>query len=291
MPKTANFPAPDQFKAQPPPGVLIASHFTETRGYHVWRARGRQDWLMTYTIAGSGSYKIGAATHACGKGDIVLLRPGVPHDYATASFAPVWDFYWVHFIPRPSWHTWLQYDEIDSGLIRIHVESSTAEASLQQAFERLLRYDRLGQIEAALAQNALEEFLLLLAQAQAQRMRKLDARVERVLQQITDQFATPLTVSSLAEKVAMSPSRLAHLFKEQVGDSIIQTLLKLRLHQASRLLEFTARQVSEIATDVGFESASYFSRQFKMYYGQSPAQYRAFLNTSSETPLTATKNQ
>ena len=292
MPKTANLTSPDQFNAQFPPGVLIASHFVELKGYHVSRAQGRQDWLMTYTLAGSGCYKIGSAAHICSKGDVVLLRPNVPHDYATAPLASSWDFYWVHFIPRPTWYPWLHYAEIENGLIRIHVESPVAEAALQQTFERLLRYDRPGQIEAALAQNALEEFLLLLAQAQAQRMRKLDPRIESALQQITQQFAAPLTVSSLAHSVSMSPSRLAHLFKEQIGDSIIQTLLKLRLNQAARLLEFTARYVNEIAEDVGFESVSYFSRQFKMYYGLSPMQYRASLNTSpsSESPITPIEN-
>jgi len=235
---------------------------------------------MTYTIAGSGCYKIGQTLHPCNQGDIVLLRPGIPHDYATAPSTPSWDFYWVHFIPRPNWHQWLHYPTMGGGLIHIHVNNPGTQMALQQAFERLLHYDRPGEIEAALSQNALEEFLLLLAQAQ--HMRKLDLRIEAVLQQITQQFSAPLTVSSLAETVAMSPSRLAHLFKEQVGDSIIQTLLKLRLYQAARLLEFTSRQVVEVAEDVGFQSAPYFSRQFKLYYGLSPIQYRVSLNKRSE---------
>jgi transcriptional regulator GlxA family with amidase domain len=67
---------------------------------------------------------------------------------------------------------------------------------------------------------------------------------------------------------------VAHLFKEATGESIMATLLKLRLSQARRLLEFTNRPVGEIARSVGFQSSFHFSRQFKSFYGLSPQIYR-----------------
>ena len=46
------------------------------------------------------------------------------------------------------------------------------------------------------------------------------------------------------------------------------------LRQAARLLLFTALGIEEVARQVGFQSAFYFSRQFKQHYGLSPSAYR-----------------
>jgi len=60
----------------------------------------------------------------------------------------------------------------------------------------------------------------------------------------------------------------------RAGDSPIAYLAKLRLRQAARLLELRGRSVGEAGRDVGFDSAFYFSRQFKKQYGMSPREYQ-----------------
>src|SRR5205807_3225926 len=88
-------------------------------------------------------------------------------------------------------------------------------------------------------------------------------------------LAAPNTPGTLAREVDLSPSRLAHLFKQELGDSVTNTVLILRLRRAARLLEYTSRRVGAIAEDVGFSSAFYFSRQFHRHFGLSPRAYRA----------------
>ena len=127
----------------------------------------------------------------------------------------------------------------------------------------------------ALVLNALEEILILLAQHQARVVTSAeDHRVESVLHYLNQHFYAPITVDELAALVALSPSRLAHLFKAQVGASIVATLLTIRLRQAARLLVFTSLGIQEVARQVGFHSVFYFSRRFKDQYGASPSAYR-----------------
>lgn len=260
----------------PPPGILVSDRFTEAFGYHVRRSAGTRDWLITYTVAGEGRFRLGSLVQTCLAGDIVALAPGSPHDYATATPERGWDFYWAHFIPRPHWAYWLQLPESGPGLYALSISDMIIRYRIAQAFERLLQDNRgVGAFREELALNALEEVLILIAQQHSQNMtRPLDPRLEAVLHWLSQHLSEPLTVPDLARLVSLSPSRLAHLFKEQMGDSIIETLLKLRLRQASRLLEFTARHVGEIAQDVGFQSPFHFSRQFKAHYGMSPLAYR-----------------
>ena len=261
----------------PPPGILIADHFVQPFGYHSHRSAGTRDWLLTYTVGGKGLYRLDTLTRSVKAEDVTLLAPGVPHDYATQQIDQPWDFFWVHFLPRPYWTQWLlSLPQVRPGFFVLSVHDVAIQARLHLIFERLVQDSLMpGTFQEDLALNALEEGLILLAQQQARHAeRPLDARIEVVLQHLAQHISDPLSVGELAHIVALSPSRLSHLFKAQVGDSLAATLLKLRLRQAARLLEFTAQSVSEIALSTGFQSPFHFSRQFKAYHGMSPTAYR-----------------
>ncbi len=103
---------------------------------------------------------------------------------------------------------------------------------------------------------------------------KIDERVEKLLDYLQVNLKKKHSIESLANTVALSPSRLSHLFKQEVGDSIVQYLLKMRLRQAANLLEYTSDPILEIAEEVGFKNPYYFTRQFTAYYGVSPRYYR-----------------
>ena len=260
----------------PPPGILLAGHFQEPPGYSTWREAGTRDWLLTYTLAGAGRYTHRGGTVLCRAGDVMLLVPGTPHDYATDSNAAIWDFYWAHFTPRPDWSGWLQLPKIGHGLLGLHVDDDGIRRRLNDAFDRVIVDSHaLGLLRDDLALNGMEEVIILLAQQQAQRAApQVEPRVAAVLQRLAASLNTPLSIEQLAAELALSPSRLAHLFKAQVGDSIGRVHMQLRLRHAARLLALTGRSVAEVAHDIGFPSPFHFSHQFKAYYGQSPQAYR-----------------
>ncbi|WP_232289033.1 helix-turn-helix domain-containing protein [Paenibacillus sp. Aloe-11] len=97
------------------------------------------------------------------------------------------------------------------------------------------------------------------------------SRTHTFLQSVVDNSYVP---SGRVKAVCLSPSRLSHLFKKQVGDSIIETLIKYRLNQAEKLIKYTIRPITEIALGVGFNSPDYFSRKFTDYFGVNPSKYR-----------------
>jgi AraC family transcriptional regulator, arabinose operon regulatory protein len=259
-----------------PRAVLAAGHFVEPYGYRVRRKAGTGDWLITFTMEGAGRYRLGDCEHICLGGHLVLLEPGAPHDYSTAEPGRPWRFYWAHFVARPHWLPCLQWPQLVAGLRVLEVEDSGAYQRIERSLRRaVLELAGLDAWRDALAANALEEGLIAAAREHGRSSPPTDPRVSLVLQVLSQRYHEPLTVPALAELVGISPSRLAHLFKETVGQSIIQTILQLRLRQSTRLLEFTTLPVGEIATRVGFDSPFYFSRQFRAHYGLSPSAYRA----------------
>ena len=265
--------------ATPPalPGVLVAGHFREGAGYHVRRAHGTPDWLLTYTTGGTGVYRQnGGGPWPAEPGDLWLLAPGAEHDYATDAVQGVWEFWWVHFVPRPGWAEWLRWPSLGRGLSHLRIEEPRTRPRLRRVWERLVADARgMGALHEELAQNALEEVLLIAARDRRAPGGAVDARVQDTLEHMAAHLADAHTLAALAARVSLSPSRLGHLFQAQVGMGLVQALAAMRLREAARLLEFTDRAVAEVATDLGFGSPSYFFRRFTQRYGEGPRAYRS----------------
>jgi AraC family transcriptional regulator of arabinose operon len=260
----------------PPPGSLVSGYNNKPFGYAGFRPTGTKDWLIMLTLSGEGCVRHKEFDQLCHRGDLILLPPGIPHDYFTTR-GSVWEMMWAHFIPRPAWAAWLSLPRIEKGPLFLSVPDSTVRERMQSAFERLIADSRSVTLplRGELCLSSLEEILLLASGLHVKESsRTLDPRIHEVLDHLSANLQHSVNVSELAHMVCLSPSRLAHLFKEQTGDSIIETLLKLRLTQSAKLLEFTSRRIAEIAEDVGFQSPDFFSRKFVQYYGLTPSAYR-----------------
>ncbi len=99
----------------------------------------------------------------------------------------------------------------------------------------------------------------------------LVGQVERVMRRNLHRH---LTRTQLAEALAISPVHLARLFKAAAGCTLHERLSALRLAQARLLLRDSTLPLERIAHEVGYRSASHFSRAFKQDAGQSPRAYR-----------------
>ena len=87
-------------------------------------------------------------------------------------------------------------------------------------------------------------------------------------------YDQPLTLADIAKAAYLSVSRLAHLFKEQMGITIIDYLTSVRIDHAKRLLLATEKSCSIICFEVGYNNQSYFTRIFKETVGMTPRQFR-----------------
>ncbi|WP_346428812.1 helix-turn-helix transcriptional regulator [Streptomyces sp. Z26] len=108
---------------------------------------------------------------------------------------------------------------------------------------------------------------------------RVDPRVRRAEALLLADPAAPHTVASLAERVALSPSRLAHLFAAQLGRTPMEAVRDARLRHAARLLEMTDLPVARVAAAAGFAGPSHFSRLFRARYGAPPGAFRTGFRT------------
>jgi len=75
----------------------------------------------------------------------------------------------------------------------------------------------------------------------------------------------------LAEHVGMSESSLHHHFKAVTNMTPMQYQKQLRLYEARRLMLSEGLDVGAAGFQVGYQSASQFSREYRRLYGQPPA--------------------
>jgi len=253
------------------PGSLLGSTLR-----HTFRPAGTKDWLLIYTLAGSGLYRFSGGEYRTRPHDVTLYRPGIFQDYQISPETKNWDVLFAHFIPKAEWLSWLHWPEKSPGLMSL----SVAEANLRRrVVTRLRDMIRLAAGSDSrnwlLGLNALEEVLLWLDSINPrQAATQLDPRIRKAIDFLCDHANEPFSEDRLARAAALSPSRLRHLFRTQKGTSPRRFLEEQRLQRARDLLSLSRQTIAEIALELGFANPFYFTLRFKKATGESPRAYR-----------------
>lgn len=97
-----------------------------------------------------------------------------------------------------------------------------------------------------------------------------DPRIACVLEYISAELDGRMTIAEVASVVGLSPSRLEHLFSEQVRIPISRYLLWVRLRKALEMMSL-GMSLTEVAYTVGFADSAHLSRTFRRMLGIAPS--------------------
>ena len=101
--------------------------------------------------------------------------------------------------------------------------------------------------------------------------------VERIKTMIQKDLASDISVNAIADNLGISLYYMCHIFKKTTGITIIDYKNELKITKAKELLINTNKKITEIASECGFGSDSYFSKVFIASEEVSPTQYRNFM--------------
>lgn len=99
--------------------------------------------------------------------------------------------------------------------------------------------------------------------------------IERILSYIQKHYAEDISINALAFEFHVSPNYLSSRFRKETGIRFTDYLVNLRMTRAAQLLVETNLQIKEIASSVGYYTASHFIRTFVKARGSTPAEYRS----------------
>lgn len=110
------------------------------------------------------------------------------------------------------------------------------------------------------------------AGASARRAFGVGNEIARAVEYLSSRLTAPVTIDEVASQVGMSRAVFHRKFKQATRLSPLQFVKAMRLNRAAMKIA-AGRTVYEAAQEVGYQSSSQFSREFRRMYGTSPKQW------------------
>lgn len=242
--------------------------FIRYNSYFSRKGVERDDGLLLVTNKGRGKIKHHGKEFPVRRGTVSLYLQGEDQYYGGEG----WEAYWFHIYLSKSLLKLLAAAGITSG--------RTFSCKLtEDELERMAEVFTYHQMKESLAMHRcavlVERIILICIDQPSPDFSVLSPmRVQDVVDYLERNPVGPCDVETLARMVNLSPSRFAHLFQEEYGQSVHKFISSLRIGRARRLLETTAMTVSEIAYEVGYNTPHHFYAMFKAIMGMTPLQYR-----------------
>ena len=213
---------------------------------------------LTVLLRGELTYQVDHASITLLSGDIIFVpsgslrsrrRPDEPCDYISFNFIT---------------------DEPPALPVHIREGADSDVRLLLAAFDAIGEHTYSENKE--MIQHLLATLLLLLEQrVQSARIHPL---TRSILAYIHENLAHKITLDDVGRACFFSPVYCDTVFKRDMGCSIIDYTLDLRISRAKNMLAEGSRTLTQIAERVGFEDYNYFSRVFKKRTGYSPSSYK-----------------
>lgn len=100
-------------------------------------------------------------------------------------------------------------------------------------------------------------------------------RLKKVADLLSERLDDPPSLGEMAEAAAVSPYHFHRIWRALTGETVSQTVLRLRLEASQALLQARDASVGETAMAVGFGTPQSFSRAFRRHTGLTPSEHRA----------------
>lgn len=252
--------------------------------------------MVRYVISGSAIFSVDGERYTVKKGDVFYIPQGCLL-YCIANTKI--EFISVRFfgsiqLPEENmlnylWNVQQLYHFQDDSEMRKYFEEIYRYAVSKFSYKRLFMRGYLNLICANLAaitseekdefeedRNILEALndIDYLRDRALESLKNKDPRINTLVEYITLHPEKNLTQAQMCEMVSISGSTLRRIFKKETGKTIFEFVNERKMQYAAHLLVTTIEPISEISYQLGYESPSYFSKQFRENYGISPQAYR-----------------
>lgn len=267
------------FVGENTPQLLYVGQTFPTANLHPRVMHAHPDLLEILLIdSGTSSFLIGGKKQPVQTGDLIIYNAGVVHDEIVNPDDPIGCYaLGIGGLHMPSLRANALIPD-DMGSI---FPSGDSFSDLHALSELIFRQMSTGTpCREEICHHLLLAFLVkTLAVIEGRKIEKPQMEESHILglriQEYIDQhYSEPLTLQSIGEALHISPYYLCHVFKETIGYSPVQYLLRRRIGEAQTLLLQTDLSISQISEMVGYETQSYFNLQFTKHVGISPKKYR-----------------
>ena len=252
---------------QRPISVNCAGEFFTESPFVTDNREGRLDYYLLYLISGRLTVYTEASEIECEGGDFVIFPPKTHYKYSHSDGTPL-HYVWIHFTGRDAQEILREYKLPLYPCVSAVGDARDVAPRIQTFITACAEQSLYKEAELSILFNRL---LLSIARSVSGESKRL---LKKSVSYINSYYNTEIKIPSLAKMENLSVSRYNALFREVMGVSPLEYIIRIRCAFASELLRQTSLSVKEISSTVGYADAHFFSRIFKRCVGESPISYR-----------------
>ena len=98
--------------------------------------------------------------------------------------------------------------------------------------------------------------------------------VDYISTYIKNNFSSSISIKKLSSEVGLNADYMGRIFKEKTGNTISETIQKVRIANACEFLSSTDDTIDDISRKCGFEDERFFYKVFSRFMGMTPGVYR-----------------
>lgn len=233
---------------------------------------------IAYILSGKAIFTINDKQYEVKEGDLAIINPNQIHNgFITEPENPSIEFF-IGF-------TDFKYKDMEyNTLFKEDCPIISTSLSTRKYFQNLIEailYENNENREGKyfMLKTYLIQFILLIIREKNHQISINENSKSKLTKEISEyfhqHFSEKISLEQIAKNMYLSPFYISKIFKEEIGDTPINYLIKIRLEHAKELLlNHSNLSVKEIASIVGYDDAYYFSKLFKKYYEYSPAEFK-----------------
>ena len=252
------------------------------------------DFEFFLVLKGKGRAKIDARNYEVEEGDIYFINSGDVHSYSalpsnrnvegvqpvvppTFLFVQVSNHFIRDYFPQIR-TTIFKSGNLKEVLTRLEykmVSTMLVDAAIAYFSEyENYQLDLIADVAKVLSLTYRRLEHEIINEGQKQKVKRKNARLERIISYIDANFDTQIRLEDLANMENLSVTHFSHLFSSSFGVTFQEFVNLKRMEQCIRLMPNKEKTLLEISYESGFSDPKYMNRMFIKHFGYTPKEYR-----------------
>jgi AraC-type DNA-binding domain-containing proteins len=251
----------------------ITSIGTSVNQEPISRPEGYPSFHWLHVTSGEGKLDIGGKEFILGENTGFFFHPGIPHKYSAVTTP--WETVWVTFegygisrlLDMLKIDTFEIFEITDmSRLTALYTEmvnAAVADYTAKGIETSYLVYKFILSIKGCTNIGRLGQHSINIR------------RLQPLLSFIEENYMKNISLEEMSNVLQITPQHLCRMFQQIMNMRPVQYLTKCRLRRAKEILAGSGSfSLSEIASQIGYNDASYFCAIFKEHEGLTPVQFK-----------------